>query len=118
MIVEKSSEQLLLFRLISTVKKYFCISTEMGDKDGVAIAKNEQKHSPTYHPTSLYADDMYTPATHLSAERLQKGDGRFRQHGVSRQYQWMSTVAGDAVTDCGKGKKTLICLQLLSNNVF
>lgn len=101
--VAKSSEQ-LLFRYISTVKKYFRLSIAMGDKERVLIVKDEQKHSPPYHPVSLYADNMYPPTTHLNAEHLRIGDERHRQYDVPRQYHWMSTDAGDSVMDCSKGK--------------
>jgi len=97
-----------LFRIISTVKKYFCISTAMDDKDAREMSvKDEQKHSPTYQPTSRYADDVYTPATHLSAEYLPNGDERQR-HDLLRQYQRMSTHANHTVMDYGKGEKNAI----------
>jgi len=74
----------------------------MGDKERVVIVKDEQKHSPTYHRASLYADEVYMPTTHLSAEHLYNDDLRYPQHGVSRHYQWNET--GNPVMDSGKSK--------------
>ena len=81
------------------VGKHISVSTVMGEKDAVVI-KDEQNQSPTYHPTSVYTEDLYTTATHLNGEHLQNVDKRHRQH-----YGWISTDAGDSAVDHSKGEE-------------
>jgi len=71
-------------------------------EDRVAIVKVEQNRSPTYHPATVYADDVYMSATHLNAEHLDNDYVRQRQYDVTRQYQWMLNKTGDHVTNCGR----------------